>query len=161
MKKLLLILSAILLLVSGCGKGFYSSTEISYEDFKAKLESGKVPVVIDIREPAEFDEGYIGMPDENDEYPYPETFTVNIPFRLLESKGGNEKYWDDELWMEKPASTDEILVYSQRGKNSAIAIQILLHLGFENVKSLIGGYRIWLDPDAPLEEAPKSSGGCG
>ena len=180
MKKIsyLIILSAILLLISGCGKGFSEGgyfanatalvneakqgiEGISYDDFKTKLEKEEIRVVIDVREPGEYEEGYINMPDEEDEYPYPETFTVNIPRGLLEFKIGSQSYWDDELWVEMPAKDEEIVIYCKSGGRSALAAQTLLQLGYTNVKSLKGGYRIWLDPDAPLEEAPKSSGGCG
>ncbi len=177
MRKILVILSAILLLM-GCGKslsksGYFENgkamvneaklgiEEIPYEDFKQKLENENIRVVIDIRESNEFAEGFIGMPDEEGEYPYPETFTVNIPRGLLEFKIDNEEYWNDELWVEMPAKDEEIVIYCQKGGRAALATQTLMHLGYTNVKSLLGGYRIWLDPDAPLEEAPKSSGGCG
>ena len=174
----LIILSAILLLISGCGKGFSEGAvftddkamvaeakaginEITYKDFKAKLEKEELRVIIDVREPGEYEESYINMPDEEDEYPYPETFTVNIPRGLLEFKIGDNSYWDDELWVEMPAKDEEIVVYCQKGGRAALAAQSLMKLGYTNIKSLKGGYRIWLDPDAPLEEAPKSSGGCG
>lgn len=180
MKKLnyLIILSAILLLVFGCGKGFSEGgnfadanamvneakqdiEEISYDDFKSKLEKEEIRVVIDIRESGEFEAGYIGMPNEDDEYPYPETFTVNIPRGLLEFKIAEKSHWDDELWVEMPTKDEEIVVYCMKGGRAALAAQSLKMLGYTNVKSLKGGYRIWLDPTAPLEEAPKSSGGCG
>ena len=177
-KYYLIILSVVLLLVSGCGKGFSEGglfidakamvneakkdiEEISYENFKAKLEKEEIRIVIDIREPGEFEAGYIGMPDDDDEYPYPETFTVNIPRGLLEFNIGDKSHWDDELWVEMPAKDEEIIVYCKKGGRAALAAQSLKMLGYTNVKSLKGGYRIWLDPTAPLEEAPKSTGGCG
>ena len=180
MKNLVLIIFATLLLM-GCGKGFSEGgyfadakamvneakqdiEEITYDDFKARLTDltkDTLRVVIDIREPTEFEEGYIGMPDEDGEYPYPETFVVNIPRGLLEFKIADKDYWDDELWVEMPSKDEEIVVYCMKGGRAALAAQALKMLGYKNVKSLRGGYRIWLDPDAPLEEAPKSSGGCG
>jgi len=177
MKNLIMILFAALLLL-GCGEGFSKSEifhsakdmvneakkgieEISYDDFKANLEKEEIRVVIDIREPAEFEAGYIGMPDEDDEYPYPETFTVNIPRGLLEFKIADEDHWNDELWVEAPSKDELIVIYCKKGGRAALAAQTLKTMGYKNVKSLKGGYRIWLDPTAPLEEAPKSSGGCG
>jgi rhodanese-related sulfurtransferase len=174
----LLIISVILLLLAGCGKGFSEGgyfangkemvnqaklgiEEISYDDFKLKLEKEEIRILIDVRKSGEFEEGYINMPNEDDEYPYPETFTVNIPRGLLEFKIDDTSYWDDELWVEMPNKDEEIVVYCQKGGRAALTAQTLKQLGYTNVKSLKGGYRIWLDPDAPLEEAPKSSGGCG
>jgi|GEM_PF-63546 len=174
----LLVISAVLLLFSGCGKGFSKGgyfanakamvneakqgiEEISYDDFKTKLEKEEIRIVIDVREPGEFENGYINQPDEEDEYPYPETFVVNIPRGLLEFKIGDKSHWDDELWVEMPAKDEEIIIYCKKGGRGALAVHSLKQLGYTNVKNLKGGYRIWLDPDAPLEEAPKSSGGCG
>lgn len=173
----LIILSAILLLTSGCGKGFSEGAffkdskamvkevkaginEITYEDFKAKLEKEELRVIIDVRELGEYEEGYINMPDEEDEYPYPETFTVNIPRGLLEFKIGSQSYWDDDLWVEMPTKNEEIVLYCKSGGRSALAAQTLLQLGYTNVLSLKGGYRKWLDPTAPEEDdSTKSSGG--
>ncbi|MEA1987249.1 MAG: rhodanese-like domain-containing protein [Candidatus Marinimicrobia bacterium] len=177
MKKLILVLFATLLFMS-CGKNLSESgyfvdakamvneaksgiVEVSYDELKSKLEAEEIRVIIDIREPSEFENGYIGMPDVEDEYPYPETFTVNIPRGLLEFKIADEDYWNDELWVEMPSKDEEIIVYCKKGGRGALAVQSLQMLGYTNVKNLLGGYRIWLDPSAPFEEAPKSSGGCG
>ncbi|MCF7910990.1 MAG: rhodanese-like domain-containing protein [Candidatus Cloacimonetes bacterium] len=169
---------AFLLLLSGCGNGFSEGgyfadgkalaaevksgiTEITRDEFLSRLENGKLRVLIDVREPSEFEEGYINQANEDFEFPYPETFTVNIPRGILEFKIGEKSYWDEELWLEMPPIDEEIVVYSKTGKRSALAAQALLELGYNKVTSLKGGYRKWLDPNAPEEEAVKSSGGCG
>lgn len=177
MKKLLIILS-VFLLISGCGKGlseggYYSSAkelvaevkhdidEITRDELMQVMENEELRVLIDVREPGEFEEGFINQPDEDDEYPYAETFTVNIPRGLIEFKIGAQEYWDDELWLEMPAKDEEIVLYCKTGGRSALATFALKQLGYTNVKSLKGGYRKWLDPNAPEEEAVKKSGGCG
>jgi len=212
-------LMILLLLVSGCGKGFSEGgyfadgkalanetkagiTEISRDDLikamerkvimdtieinrdelKKTMESwvitdtieinqvkmiivAKKPlplrILIDVREPSEFEKGHINQENDDYEVPYSETWTVNIPRGILEFKIGDKNYWDNELWIEMPSIDEEIVVYSQTGKRSALAAQALLQLGYNNVTSLKGGYRKWLDPNAPEEEAVKSSGGCG
>ena len=176
--KILFVLTVAILLLLGCGKGLAETeifanakelvsnakagiTEISYDEFKEKLENEKIRIVIDVRIPSEFDEGFINQPNEDDEIPYPETFTVNIPRGLLEFKIDSKSHWDDELWVEMPQKDEEIIVYCKKGGRATLAALALKQMGYTNVKSLKGGYRIWLDPDAPLEEAPKSSGGCG
>ena len=168
----------MLFIFSGCGKGISDGalfdnakamvaevksgiTEITYEDFKEKLEAEQIRVLIDVREASEFDTGYINEPDEDFEYPYPETFTVNIPRGLLEFKIADQDFWDNDLWVEMPSKDEEIILYCKSGGRSALAALSLQQLGYK-VKSLKGGYRKWLDPEAPEEEeAPKSSGGCG
>jgi len=174
----LLSFMILLLLISGCGKGFSEGgyftdgkaialeaksgiIEIAQDEFKSKLDNGQLRVLIDVREPSEFEEGYINQADEDFEFPYPETFTVNIPRGILEFKIGETSYWDEELWLEMPSKDEEIVVYSLNVKRSALAAQALLQMGYNNVTTLKGGYRKWLDPNAPEEEAVKSSGGCG
>ena len=179
MKKQYIIIAALALLLivlSGCGESFAAGevfanskalvreakagiTEISYDDFKLMLEEGKLRVLIDIREPGEFDAGYINQPDEDDEYPYPETFTVNIPRGLLEFKIGDQSYWDDDLWVEMPTKDEAIAIYCKSGGRCALAALALQKMGYENVYSLQGGYRIWMDPTLPLEEEVSDSGG--
>jgi rhodanese-related sulfurtransferase len=60
-----------------------------------------------------------------------------------------------------PDKEEAIVLYCKTGERSALAAHALMQLGYRNVKSLKGGYRKWLDPNAPEEEAVKSSGGCG
>ena len=176
--KFLFIVSITLLLVlSGCGTNFSDGgvfasskalvneakagiTEISYEDFLKKMDDGELRVLIDVRETFEFEEGFINMPNDEDEYPYPETFTVNIPRGLLEFKIGSSSYWDDDLWVEMPPTDEEIVLYCKSGGRSALAALTLQQMGYTKVFSLKGGYKKWLDPSAPEEDdSDKSSGG--
>ena len=170
-------LTALLVLMSGCGESFASGGvfenskemlweakadifEITHEELRSKMEDGTLRVLIDVREWSEFEAGYINQPDEDDEYPYPETFTVNLPRGLLEFKIGSEDYWNDELWVDIPAKDEEIVVYCKTGGRSALAVFALKQLGYTNVYNLKGGYRIWMDPSLPLEEeSGKDSGG--
>jgi len=179
MKKQFIILAVSALLLTaltGCGKSFATGEvfansagfvreakagikEISYDDFKLMLEEEKLRVLIDVRESFEFEEGSINQPNEDDEYPYPETFTVNIPRGLLEFNIGDSSYWDDDLWVEMPTKDEPIVIYSKTGGRSALAVQTLQMMGYTKVYSLQGGYRIWMDPSLPLEEEVSDSGG--
>jgi rhodanese-related sulfurtransferase len=177
MRKILFILSvAFLLMVAGCGTNYSDGgvfgnskqivnevkadvNEISYDDFKELLESGELRILIDVREVGEFDEGYINQPDDEDEYPYPETFTVNIPRGLLEFKVTSQDYWDDDLWVEMPAKDEMIVVYCKSGGRGVLAAYTMQQMGFTNVYNLKGGYRKWLDPTLPDEEEDTGSSG--
>jgi len=178
---ILIFLAVLMMVISGCGESFASGeiftnsimlvseakdgiTEIFYDDFKLMLESKEECddcrlILIDVREPYEFEEGYINQPDENDEYPYMKTYTVNIPRGLLEFKIGDKKYWDNDLCLEMPQKDESMVVYSNGGKRVALAVYSLMQLGYTNVMGLKGGYRIWLDPTLPLEEEVLYSGG--
>ena len=118
-------------------------------------------MVIDVREPEEFEEGYINQADEEtDEFPYPDAFTVNIPRGLLEFKIDSKKYWDDDLMVNMPPKDEEIVVYCKAGGRAALAAHTLMKMGYTNVKSLKGGYKKWLDPTAPeVEEEVVDEGG--
>lgn len=180
MKRLvyLSVLLSALLFVVGCGSGFaengvYPSnkqmvqeakkdiTEITYEDFKAKLDNKELRLVIDVREPFEFEEGFINQADEEtDEFPYPESFTVNVPRGLLEFKIDSKKYWDDDLMVDMPPKDELIVVYCVSGGRAALAAHTLMQMGYKNVMSLKGGYKKWLDPTAPeVEEEVVDDGG--
>ncbi len=179
MKKQIIVmfgLVSLLLIISGCGQSFATGevfanskailadvktgiTEITYDDFKQMLEKEELRVLIDVRESGAFDEGFINMPDEEDEYPYPETFTVNIPRGLIEFKISDSDYWDNDLWVEMPPKDEPIILYCQSGGRSALAALTMQKMGYTNVYSLQGGYRIWLDPSLPLEDDSASDSG--
>ena len=177
-KQFIIIAVSVLLLIvlTGCGESFATGevfadskafvkeakagiTEISYDDFKLMLEEEKLRVLIDVRETGDYEAGFINQPNEEDEYPFPETFTVNIPRGLLEFKIGDSSYWDDDLWVEMPTKDEPIVIYCQAGGHSAFAVQTLQMMGYTNVFALQGGYRIWLDPSLPLEEEVSDSDG--
>ncbi|MCK4312756.1 MAG: rhodanese-like domain-containing protein [Candidatus Cloacimonetes bacterium] len=173
----LIILSAILLLVSSCGKGFSEGgyfanakamvnearkgiEEISYDELIQKLESSELRFIIDVREPGEFAEGYINQPDENDEKEYPDTITKNIPRGLLEFKIADITFWKNRKNM--PSKDDEIIIYCKKGGRGALATETLMKLGYKNIQNLKGGYKKWLNPnESETEDTPAESGGCG
>ena len=179
MKKInyLIILSAILLLISGCGKGFSEEgyfanakamvaeaktgiEEISYDELVQKLENGELRFIIDVREPGEFAEGYINHPNENDEKEYPDTMTKNVPRGLLEFKIADITFWKNRNNM--PSKDDEIVIYCKSGGRGALATETLMKLGYKNVQNLKGGYKKWLNPnESETEDTQAESGGCG
>ena len=173
----LIIFSAILLLVSGCGKGFSEDgyftnakamvsearkgiEEISYDELIQKMENGESRFIIDVREPGEFAKGYINQPDENDEKEYPDVVTKNIPRGLLEFKIADITFWKNRKNM--PSKDDEIIIYCKKGGRGALASETLMKLGYKNVQNLKGGYKKWLNPNESEEDdTPAESGGCG
>jgi rhodanese-related sulfurtransferase len=180
MKRLvyLSVLLSALLFVVGCGSGFaengvYPSnkqmvqeakkdiTEITYDSLIVKLNNKELRLVIDIREPFEFEEGFINQADEEtDEFPYPESFTVNVPRGSLEFMIDSKKYWDDDLMVDMPPKDELIVVYCLSGGRSALAAQTLMRMGYTNVKSLRGGYKKWLDPSwVVVDEVETDDGG--
>lgn len=90
-------------------------TLISAEQLRNKLQSDHSPVIIDVREPWEFEEKNLGA--------------INIPLNELPQKIEELDYCRDQ----------EVIVHCQSGKRSNIAMKYLSKSGFGDVKSLEGG----------------------
>lgn len=90
-------------------------------------------VVLDVREPAEFDMGHLPG-------------AVNVPRGVLEFRVGDH-----------PALTDSaagILLYCKNGGRSTLAAHTLKRMGFENVKMLVGGFDGWTGSVHKVEVDP-------
>lgn len=86
------------------------------------LLSTEGTVVLDVREPSEFDMGHLPG-------------AVNVPRGLLEFMVGNH-----------PALTDAaatILLYCKNGGRSTLAAHTLKQMGFAKVQMLVGGFDGW------------------
>lgn len=85
------------------------------------LQQGGV-IVLDVREPAEFDMGHLPG-------------SVNVPRGLLEFMVGNNPV------LSNPDAT--ILLYCKNGGRSTLAAHTLKQMGFNQVKMLVGGFDGW------------------
>jgi sulfur-carrier protein adenylyltransferase/sulfurtransferase len=94
--------------------------EIDSPALVAALESHSPPVVVDVREQSEWDEGHIPS-------------AVHVPRGHLESR------------IERIAPDREapVVLYCASGNRSAFAAKTLGELGYENVSSLASGYTGW------------------
>ncbi len=95
-------------------------------------------VVIDVREPAEFDAGH--LPN-----------AVNIPRGVLEFKT-----------VDHPALSNkntEILMYCKTGGRSALAALSLLRLGYTNPVSMAGGFEAWVTANQKVVKDTTDFGG--
>ena len=142
MKKALCIISVLLcILLSGCGeatsigiiggadgppsiiveekgeKAMYE--QITAENAKKIMDSGKEHIILDTREQDEFDEGHIPG-------------AIQIPYTEIENKAIELMPDKDKL----------ILVYCRSGRRSKIASESLAKLGYTNVKEF-GGIIDW------------------
>jgi rhodanese-related sulfurtransferase len=92
---------------------------ITVEELKARLDNGETPIIIDVREPYEFEE-------------------FNIHGRLI-PLGTIQAALPD---LEDHAD-EEIIVHCRSGARSAAATDFLSKQGFANVKNLVGGMIAW------------------
>ncbi|MDA0824169.1 MAG: rhodanese-like domain-containing protein [Proteobacteria bacterium] len=94
--------------------------EISVADARALHGSGVV--FIDVREPPEWKDGTVSD-------------ALCIPRGVLEWRSAADEPLKDKS---KP-----VIVYCKSGGRSALAAQTLQKLGFEDVKSMAGGFDAW------------------
>ncbi|HVO30056.1 MAG TPA: rhodanese-like domain-containing protein [bacterium] len=101
--------------------------EITAEALKSRIEGGNPPILIDVREPFEWEINRLPG-------------AVFIPMRQL----------GEVLEEYKP--TDEIVLYCHHGRRSLNAVLALREHGFTNTKSMAGGIEYWsqrIDPAVP------------
>ncbi|MBU0688110.1 MAG: rhodanese-like domain-containing protein [Gammaproteobacteria bacterium] len=112
--------------------------EVTPWDFGRRYQAGDVPLLLDIREPAEFET--MRIPG-----------SINVPRGILEQSCE----WDyDETVPELASDRErEIVVICRSGKRSVLAADVMQQMGFSNVVSLKLGIRGWNDAELPMEDA--------
>lgn len=112
--------------------------EVTPWDFGRCFKTGEVPLLLDVREPAEY--AMLRIPG-----------SINVPRGVLEQSCE----WDyDETVPELAGGRgQEIVVICRSGKRSVLAADVMQQMGFSNVTSLKLGIRGWNDTELPLEDA--------
>jgi molybdopterin/thiamine biosynthesis adenylyltransferase/rhodanese-related sulfurtransferase len=102
-------------------------SEIDATQARERIESGE-PVVVDVREQGEWDEGHIAG-------------AVHVPRGHLESR----------IERLAPDTSRPVVVYCSAGNRSAFAAKTLSELGYEDVVSLAGGFTDWKRNGFPVQ----------
>jgi sulfur-carrier protein adenylyltransferase/sulfurtransferase len=102
-------------------------SEIDATEARDRIDSGE-PVVVDVREQDEWDEGHIAG-------------AVHIPRGHLESR----------VERLAPDASRPLIVYCSAGNRSAFAAKTLADLGYEDVVSLAGGFTDWKRNGFPVQ----------
>jgi len=96
--------------------------DITVQELKEKLDNNEDFVLIDVREPHEYEEFNIGG----------ELIPLgNVPEAVAA--------------LEEEHKDDEIVVYCRSGRRSAAAKEMLKQAGLTNVRNLEGGVLAWID----------------
>ena len=104
--------------------------EIYPGDVAELIEAGNRPIIIDLRSGSEYAAGHAAG-------------AISIPFDNL-SPG--------QLKAAGLEESDVIYVYDTSGRKGESAVNVLTSLGFENVKSMAGGFVHWEEDEYPVEE---------
>ena len=107
-------------------------------DLETLLEDDVPPLLLDIREPYEFDELHIKD-------------SLNVPRGILET--ACEYNYEETVPELAAARAREIIVICRSGNRSVLAAHTMQLMGYQNVKSLKTGVRGWNDYELPLHSA--------
>ena len=123
MKKLIFLLLAVMMLTA-CGQDIESDqgavyVNITAEEAKRIMDSEEDYIILDTRTEAEYDEGHIPG-------------AIVIPHDEIADRA------EEEL----PDKDRSILVYCRSGRRSKLAAEILVELGYTNIKEF-GGIIDW------------------
>jgi len=119
-------LVAFLLVAGACTSGTQKDA-LDPEEFKQKLEH-KDAVLIDVRTPEEFGEGFIAG-----------ALLVNF----------EDTAFQNTILFTVPKDAD-VLLYCRSGNRSAQAKSLMLSLGYKSVAHLRGGLQAWTAAQLPL-----------
>lgn len=111
--------------------------EIMPWDLLAMTQATPAPLLLDVREPAEFALAHIRG-------------SVHVPRGLLEA--ACEWDFDDTVPELVLARARTVVVVCRSGNRSLLAAQQLQAMGFQDVRSLRTGIRGWNDAEQPLED---------
>ncbi len=109
--------------------------EIFPWDLEEMLKQDEKPLLIDVREPKEFEAMHIYN-------------SINAPRGLLETCC--EYDFDDTIPELVEARNKQVIVICRSGNRSIFAADVMQQMGYENVVSLKTGLRGWNDSELPL-----------
>ena len=124
MKKVITVLAASVLFLTGCGES--GATNLGAQEFQAKASEAGV-VVLDVRTGGEFMTGHIAN-------------AINIDVEGMTFDG-------DIKSLDKEAT---YAIYCHSGRRSVIAVNKLKDAGFKNLFNLTNGIQDWQGAGLPL-----------
>ena len=112
--------------------------EIFPWDLQKIIDDNDIPILLDIREPYEFDVLHIKD-------------SINVPRGILETACD---YGYEETVPELVKARDrEIIIICRSGNRSVLAAYVMQLMGYQSVKSLKTGIKGWNDYELPLQNS--------
>ena len=102
--------------------------EVEPSEVAPRVEAGDGPLIIDVRETAEWDQGHLPG-------------AVHIPRGFLESRVAGATSGTDQ----------ELLISCASGQRSLLAAKTLADMGYTNVTNLASGFARWKQNNYPVE----------
>ena len=113
--------------------------EIMPWDLRERLDAGSAPLLLDVREPAEFALAHIAG-------------ALNAPRGVLEASC--DWGYDETLPELVRARHRPVVVICRSGNRSILAADVMQQMGYTDVVSLKTGLRGWNDYEQPLVDGP-------
>ncbi len=110
-------------------------TELTPAELKAKMDAREDLLLIDVREPSEFEHGHIGG-------------AHLVPRGIIEAAADTS--YPKHYPPLSGAREQQIALYCATGGRSAMAAAVLQMMGFRNVLNLAGGFARWEAESMPL-----------
>ena len=105
-----------------------ATQQVTIKDLKAAIDRNQDVVILDVREPNEYDVAHI-----------PEA--INVPRGLLEFS----------IWTVVPNREEKIFVYCKTGARAALATKLLNEMGYKNAVSVDTGGVAWVKAGYPVK----------
>jgi rhodanese-related sulfurtransferase len=104
-------------------------------DLQEELDAGKNPLIVDIREPYEFQVAHIKN-------------SLNVPRGILETACDYD--YEETVPQLASARDQDIVLVCRSGNRSVLAADVMQQMGYLRVRSLKTGLRGWNDAEQPL-----------
>jgi rhodanese-related sulfurtransferase len=104
-------------------------------DIQEELDAGKTPMILDIREPYEFEAVHIKN-------------SINVPRGILESACDYD--YEETVPELVQARNQAIIIVCRSGYRSVLAAYVMQQMGYRHTRSLKTGLRGWNDNEQPL-----------
>ncbi|WP_392566162.1 rhodanese-like domain-containing protein [Utexia brackfieldae] len=110
-----------------CSTARQQVTETTVDAVKSHMDNDELPLLIDVREDSEW-------------------FTDHLPQAIHLGRGIIER----DIETQVPNKNTKMILYCGGGFRSVLAAESLQKMGYTNVISMDGGYRLWKEKGYPL-----------